>query len=143
MNTADDRRAPIGYVLRKLDRLIEERFAEVFGEHGITRRQWQTMNVLTDGGRPLAALDDALAPFLDRVGGETAERHLLGLAQQGFVHQDGDLFTLTDAGRALLAGVTGDVHAIREVTTAGLDERQYDETMATLQTMIRNLEEAR
>lgn len=35
---------PIGFLLRKLDRLINERFERTLGARGITRRQWQLLH---------------------------------------------------------------------------------------------------
>ncbi|MFY1668417.1 MarR family winged helix-turn-helix transcriptional regulator [Plantactinospora sp. WMMB334] len=145
MNTTDGgrRQPPIGYALRKLDRLIEERFERTIGKRGVTRRQWQLLNALVDGGYSSAALNDTLAPFLDRAAGESVQQHIDPLMQQGLVHHDGDAFTLTDAGRGLLRSLATDVQALRELTAAGLDERQYEQTVANLQTMIHNLEGAR
>lgn len=145
MNTSDgDRRQPpIGHVLRTLDRLIEERFDRTVGRRGITRRQWQVMNVLAARGSSASELAEAVAPFLDRVAGEAVQQHLDPLTRQGFVRLDGGVFTLTVAGRDLLRSLTTEVRAIRELTTAGLGEHQYEQTVATLQAMIDNLENAR
>lgn len=145
MNTTNRRRGqpPIGYALRKLDRLIEERFERTLGKRGITRRQWQILNALADDGRTLAALTDALAPFLDSTAGETVQPHIDPLRRQGLVRHDGAVVTLTDTGRDLSRSLTTDVEAIRELTTTGLDQREYDRTITNLQAMIRNLEDGR
>ncbi|GAA0577517.1 MarR family winged helix-turn-helix transcriptional regulator [Paractinoplanes ferrugineus] len=141
--TGEGRPRPIGYVLRKLDLLIEERFERTLGERGISRRQWQILNTLADGGSTLAKLADGLAPFLDPAAGETVQPHIEPLKRPGFVHQDGDSVTLTGTGRDLLGTLTTDVAAIRELATTGIDQREYDRTVTNLQVMIRNLEDAR
>jgi DNA-binding MarR family transcriptional regulator len=143
MNTTDGRRhqPPLGYALRKLDRLLDEHFERTIGERGITRRQWQLLNALGDSGRSSTALTDALAPFLDQTAGESVQQHLDPLTSRELIQHDSGTFTLTDAGRALLLNLTTDVRAIRELTTAGLDKHQYEQTVANLQTMIHNLED--
>ena len=37
---------PIGYWLKKLDRLIDEQFERQLSEAGLSRRQWQLLNLL-------------------------------------------------------------------------------------------------
>ncbi|BBH67742.1 hypothetical protein ACTI_44270 [Actinoplanes sp. OR16] len=145
MSTTDDRRQqpPLGYTLRKLDRLIEEQFERTLGGRGITRRQWQMMNVLGDGGCSVAALTDVLAPFLDQAVGESVQHHIDPLIRRRLIQHDSGIFALTDAGRGLLLDLATDVRAIRELTTAGLDERQYEQTVANLRAMICNLENTR
>ena len=44
---ADQR--PIGYWLRLVDGLIDDQFAGTLDEHGVTRMQWQLLNVLARG----------------------------------------------------------------------------------------------
>jgi DNA-binding MarR family transcriptional regulator len=130
---------PIGFLLRKLDGLINERFERTLGTRGVTRRQWQLLRTLAEDPAALDALTEAVSPFLDRVSGKTA-RHLDPLAHHGLVRADGDVYTLTDTGRALVESLTGQVQAIRELAVAGLSEGEYEHTIVTLQAMIGNLE---
>lgn len=57
---------PIGFWLKLVDQLIDERFDTTLDEHGVTRRQWQMLNLLSRGAADQAALDAAVAPFLER-----------------------------------------------------------------------------
>jgi hypothetical protein len=72
MNTTTGDR-PIGLVLRTLDRLIDERFDRTLTGRGVTRRQWQLLNTLAGGPATLDTLTAAVAAFLDRSAGETAD----------------------------------------------------------------------
>src|SRR4051812_33335026 len=94
-------RPPIGFLLRTLDGLIDQRFERTLGAHGVTRRQWQLLRTLDDGAAPLDALNAAVAPFLDVDSGETAARHLGPLVERGAVTSADDVYELTDAGAAL------------------------------------------
>ncbi len=145
MTTTTDRlatppRPPIGFLLRKLDDLINERFERTLGTRGITRRQWQLLRTLAEDAAVLDALTEAVFPFLDRASAETARQHLDPLAHDGLVRADGDVYSLTDTGRALVESLTGEVQAIRELTVAGLAEGEYERMIVTLQAMIGNLE---
>ena len=39
---------PIGFWLKLLDQLINEQFDSTLEDHGVTRRQWQLLNLLTN-----------------------------------------------------------------------------------------------
>jgi hypothetical protein len=67
---------PIGFWLKLVDRLIDESFDSLLEEHGVTRRQWQLLNVLQRGPATLEQLDSAVAPFLREEAGESSAEHL-------------------------------------------------------------------
>ena len=58
---------PIGFWLKLLDQLVDEQFGASFEEHGVTRRQWQMMNLLTNGPASEKELSDQLKPFFPAV----------------------------------------------------------------------------
>lgn len=130
---------PIGLLLRTLDRLIDERFDRALAGRRVSRRQWQLLNALAGGAADLDALTAAVAPFLDRSGGETARPHLDPLVGNGTVARDGGTYTLTGTGRATLAALTAEVGTIRAAAVDGLADGDYERTVATLETMIDNL----
>jgi hypothetical protein len=137
MNTTTGDR-PIGFLLRTLDRLIDERFDHALAGHGVTRRQWQLLNTLARTSADLDSLTAAVAPFL---AGETARPHLDPLVADGTVTRDGDTYTLTATGRATLGALAAEVRTIRDATVAGLADGEYERTVTTLETMIGNLRE--
>lgn len=142
MNTTDPRdQPPIGFLLRKLENTINERFERTLGARGITRRQWQLLNTLAKRPTPLDALNTAVAPFLDQAAGETAKQHLDPLAKLGVVTSPGDVYELTGSGRTLFESLAEDVQTTRDLIPRGLADGEYDRTIATLQAMIANLED--
>lgn len=130
---------PIGFWLKTVDRLIDERFEATLGAAGITRRQWQLMNTLADGARTGAELDDAVRPFLDAAGGETSASHLGSLTARGIVVEVGGHYRLTQEGVALRQELGVSVRQTRQLVTDGLDEEDYVRTVATLEKMAANL----
>ncbi len=143
MTTTDSGRdqQPIGFLLRKLDNLVNERFVRTLGKRGITRRQWQLLRALAERPATLVTLDTAVAPFLDQAAGETARQHMDPLVDLGLVSPHGDLYELTSSGRTLFESLAEEVQVTRELTVRGLDDGEYGRTIANLQTMIANLEQ--
>lgn len=134
---------PIGYWLKLVDSLISEQFATSLEEHGVTRRQWQLLNLLGDKPHTSEELMSALAPFFDEVSpeGEPASpaEHLAELLESGWVAQDGDSYALTDRGKISLERLTELVEGMRERSSAGVTQEQYETTIATLQRVATNL----
>lgn len=130
---------PIGYVIRRLDGLITRHFERALDEHGVTRRQWQALNALAEEPATLDELDELLAPFLDRNGGETVRAHLEPLADDGLLTLDGERCVLTERGRGLAAALRVEVEMIRRRVVSGIAEDDYERTVRTLQRMAANL----
>jgi DNA-binding MarR family transcriptional regulator len=130
---------PIGFWLRLVDRLLEERFAEVLEEHGITRGQWQLLNVVSRGGGATAeAVERAVAPFTS-ADGEPVSSQLAELIESGWVGLGGTEYRLTKRGEVAhdrLAEVIGE---LRAHSTEGISSDDYASTLATLERMARNL----
>ncbi len=129
---------PIGFWLKLVDRLIDEQFAGTLDEHGVTRRQWQLMNVLSRGPATVAELDAAVAPFLD-TGGESSVEHLTELIESGWVDATSAAYELTDRGRLAFERLGEVVAANRATITEGVPQPDYDATVAVLERMARNL----
>jgi DNA-binding MarR family transcriptional regulator len=130
---------PMGFWLKLLDRLIDERFANSLEEHGVTRRQWQLLNVLSRGQATGPQLDAALAPFLSAVDEETVSEHLAELVDSGWVALSPSGYSLADPGRTALTALASTVEKTRAVTIEGVSEQQYAQTLETLERMARNL----
>ncbi len=141
---ADQR--PIGFWLRLVDRLIDERFASVLDEHGVTRRQWQLLTILDRGPATADELDAALAPFLAESAegeesglAESSVDHLTELIDSGWVAATTSAYELTEHGGAVYERLRIVVAGIRDEVTAGLTEDEYRATIETLERMARNL----
>ena len=130
---------PIGYWLKLVDRMIDEQFASTLEEHGVTRRQWQLLNVLTNEPATVDALDAAVAPFLSADRGESSAEHLAELVDSGWVIVSSTRYELTERGSTALERLTAVVGSQRTQMTQGLTQEQYDETLRVLETMARNL----
>lgn len=130
---------PIGYWLKLVDRLIDEQFASTLEEHGITRRQWQLLNVLSREPSTVERLDAAVAPFLSAEEHESSADHLTELIESGWVDATPTGYDLTDRGRAAFERLTEVVATQRTVVAEGVTPEQYEQTVAVLGRMARNL----
>jgi len=130
---------PIGFWLKLVDRLIDERFDALLGQAGLTRRHWQVLNELENGPATLRRLDAALAPFLDAE--EPTTRPVLeDLSARGWVTwADQDRVALTEAGAAAHADLLAKVSANRRQAAAGISAEEYGATVDVLRRMAGNL----
>jgi len=138
-----DTSRPIGFWLKAVDRLIDEKFASTLDEHGVTRRQWQLLNVLAQGPATVEQLDAAVAPFLSAAtaedAAETSSEHLAELVESAWVDATANEYSLTDRGRSALERLTAVVASERTQMSEGLSPEQYEQTVAALERMARNL----
>ncbi len=130
---------PIGFWLKLVDDLINEQFDGTLEEHGVTRRQWQLMNVLRDGPAIRPELDQAVAPFLDAGSEETSAEHLEELLESEWVSADGETYQLTDLGTTSFVRLSEVVTRSREQVTQDISTDEYDTTLNVLERMARNL----
>src|SRR5690606_34853148 len=122
---------PIGYWVKVVDKLIDAQFAESAAEAGITRRQWQTLNVLAQRGAATPAeVQAAIAPFLDV--GETLDQHLNGIEDLVSVRADGIRMT-ADGVERLQSVKARSVQRLRDRVASGLTSEEYDTTLRTLE----------
>ena len=125
--------------MKLVDGLIDDQFATTLEEHGVTRRQWQLMNVLARGESTVEQLDAAVAPFLAADAEETSLEHLSELIESAWVDATPVGYELTERGRGALGRLTTVVSDQRTVMTTNLTEDDYLTTIATLERMARNL----
>jgi hypothetical protein len=130
---------PIGYWLKHLDRLIEDRFDVTLRAEGLARRHWQLLNTLRAGPAGRADLTESLRPFwterdltVDEVVAELVGRGWIAAA-------DEDRWALTPDGVAGHADVAARVHATRRAITDGISADEYVRTVGTLRRMAENL----
>jgi hypothetical protein len=134
---ADQR--PIGFWLKLVDNLIDEQFAKTLDEHGVTRMQWQLLNVLARGAASVEMLDAAVAPFLVADGATTSLDHLTELIESAWVDATPTGYELTERGQGALDRLTAVVATQRTELSAGLTEADYLTTVSTLEHIAANL----
>ena len=134
---------PIGFWLKLVDRMIDEQFASTLEEHGVTRRQWQLLNVLSRETATVEQLDAAVAPFLSANSDDPTENssaeHLIELVESTWVAETGARYQLTERGHLAFERLAEVVTTQRTVMTVGLSADEYEATVGALERMARNL----
>ncbi|PPK68053.1 MarR family transcriptional regulator [Actinokineospora auranticolor] len=122
---------PIGYWAKELDRRLEAEFERRLGGAGVTRRQWQVLNVLP---APADEVDREMAPFLS-----SAAELLDGLVDRGWARR-GEVVELTGAGFAAREAIGAEVAGLRAKAADGIGDADYLVAVRTLERMVANLE---
>lgn len=130
---------PIGYWLKRLDRLIDARFENQLGEAGLSRRHWQLLNLLEDGPRSVPELQAELEPFLQGAPDELSEA-ISGLVTRGWADSQDNIVNLTETGQAQFGLVKAKVAELRQALMAGISPEEYQATIDVLARMAANLE---
>ncbi|QEE60275.1 MarR family transcriptional regulator [Salinibacterium sp. dk2585] len=130
---------PIGYWLKLVDRLIDERFAAIIEEHGVTRRQWQLLSVLSASSATLEQLDLAVAPFVEPGSSESAAEHLGELRESGWVTVTDGEYAITERGTIAFTRLSEVVDGLRNSLAKDFTEEEYLTTVNSLERMARNL----
>jgi DNA-binding MarR family transcriptional regulator len=130
---------PIGYWLKKLDGLIDAQFERQLSDVGLSRRQWQLLNLLQNGPRSAPELETALEPFLQETPGELDEA-LSGLVSRGWGDSQDNIVSLTETGQLQFGLVKAKVAELRQSLMAEISQEEYQATIEVLGRMAANLE---
>jgi DNA-binding MarR family transcriptional regulator len=130
---------PIGYWLKKLDRLIDERFERELGQAGLSRRQWQVLNLLEDGPRSVPEMQSELDPFLQEAQDDLTGA-LSGLVTRGWADSQDHIVNLTETGQAQFELIKAKGAELRQALMSGISPEEYQTTIDTLAKMAVSLE---
>jgi len=137
INTDSER--PIGYWLKKLDRLIDTQFELQLSTARLSRRQWQLLNLLENNPRSVPALEAELEPFLQGVAQELSDA-LAGLVTRGWAESRDNIVNLTETGRAQFEIVKATAAEVRQTLMRGIPPEEYRTTIDVLARLAANLE---
>jgi hypothetical protein len=130
---------PIGFWLKLVDRLIDDRFANALTEYDVSRRQWELLNLLSPGPATLVRLNQELEPYFDPEGYETAATHLEELIERGWVDVAFEYYELTGEGASNHADLHRLVAKNRSTGLDGVPDDEYRTTIIVLERIARNL----
>lgn len=130
---------PIGYWLKRADNLLTEQINKAQTENGVTRSEWQVLNLLMENGRATHAhLFNTMSTFIDS--GEL-DTILNNLMERGWVQTDQDAtFALTEAGRQQHAIILARQKEVRQRAMQGISQEEYLTVLRVLERLVNNLE---
>jgi hypothetical protein len=127
---------PIGYWVKRLDDELTRSLDETLSREGLTRQEWQALNLLAQRPHSNDELLHVLHPFLVGAGGGAVIRSLL---DQDLAEEHNGHLSLSAAGHAKLDGTMPLVSEYRRRVMNGIEPAQYQATVAVLEMMVRNL----
>lgn len=129
---------PIGYWLRRADQLLTARIDQAQRATGLTRLEWQLLNVVRKAGPgTLESAAGALKPFADA---DTVETAVASLEARGLLRRETAGLALTREGEDLFAKALAVQTSVRSEAMQGISEADYESTMRVLQRLVANLE---
>jgi DNA-binding MarR family transcriptional regulator len=134
-----ERQRPIGFWLKRADELLTRRIDDAQRASGLTRLEWQALNVVRERGSAGAEeVATVLQSFADR---QAVYETLSGLARRGTIVQSPDArWSLTDAGGALYASALAVQQQVRQRAMTGISDTEYTSTVRVLKRLVENLE---
>ncbi len=130
---------PIDFWLKLVDKLINEHFTRTLEEHGITRRQWEVMNLLSTRPAAQDELDEVLAPFPAELGASTLVEDLAELVESGWLVQREQGYELTDRGRTSYERLEPVLRSSNDEIARGISDADYTTMIGVLEQMAINL----
>jgi DNA-binding MarR family transcriptional regulator len=132
-------RRPVDFWLRLLDRLINEHFGKALDEHGITRRQWEVMNLLSRGPVSHDELVEALARVHREVEPATLADELSELEDSGWLRRREQEYELTELGYTSYRRLEPVLRATDEEIGRGISREDFATVLEVLERMAMNL----
>jgi DNA-binding MarR family transcriptional regulator len=127
---------PIGFWIRQADNLLTEGINNIQLSFGLTRTEWQVLNIIYEKGA--ASIDEAaqlLSPFAVY---NDIQGVFKKLDAEGLLTEEGGP-VLTPKGNTVYHDCLEKQNAFRQKVMTGISEQQYEQVIATLQAMIENM----
>lgn len=129
---------PIGFWLKLVDTLLDERLADTLGDQGLSRRDWQVLNVVRAGANDMAAIAYQLRPFLG-TGDADATSAVDRLRRRGWLIIDAAGVRLAPDREAAFASLARLVGSARRAAVAGVEPAEYVAALSVLERIAHNL----
>jgi hypothetical protein len=130
---------PIDFWLKLLDKLINEQFTRTLEEHGVTRRQWEVMSLLSTRPASQSELDEVLSPFATELPATSLAEDLAELVESGWLASREQDFELTERGRTSYERIELVLRSTNEDIARGVSDEDYSTMLRVLERMAINL----
>ncbi|MFJ4168648.1 MarR family transcriptional regulator [Paenarthrobacter sp. NPDC089714] len=130
---------PIGYWIKRLDAALEVQLDSTLARVKLSRRQWQTLNALSETTMKPDELHEVLSPFWG-TDVRLRERELASLVGRGLITMIDDRLTLSDRGRETFHQAQRLVEEARLDLSMGIGIDEYAMAVSVLERMSLNAE---
>lgn len=142
MNQPKQPQLPIGYWLKQADNLINQRINAIQAANGVSRSDWQVLNMLHEVGT--ATQTTILATMQTFLDAPTLDTILARFVDHGWVERvsnaDESSYQLSDAGKQQHSLILTSQKTVREQAMQGISEADYHTTVQVLQQIVANLQ---
>lgn len=134
---------PIGYWLKQADNLLTEQIDKAQAIHGVSRSDWQVLNVLKEiGSASRERIFETMHTFLDASSFNNIITHLIerGWIEQRKVTKTGmEEFQLTREGQRQHEVIFATQKEVRQRAMEGISQEEYATVIRVLQRIVSNL----
>ncbi len=130
---------PLDFWLKLVDAMINLHYRDMLEEHGIVRRQWEMMRLLSRGNASEEELDAALAPFLPQDEVEASAAALSELTDSGWLTRINGVYELTERGRTVHQRLDEVFSQMNRDLAEGISPGDYALVVSVLERMANNL----
>jgi DNA-binding MarR family transcriptional regulator len=134
---------PIGYWLKLADNLLTEQIDKAQAIHGVSRSDWQILNILKENGRASREqIFETMHTFIDA---SNFNNIITSLIERGWVEQRQlsnvgmEQFQLTKEGQRRHEAIFATQKEVRQRAMQGISEEEYATVIRVLQQMVTNL----
>ncbi len=134
---------PIGYWLKQADNLLTEQIDKAQAIHGVSRSDWQVLNVLKEiGSASRERIFETMHTFLDASSFNNIITHLI---ERGWIEQrkvtktDMEEFQLTREGQRQHEVIFATQKEVRQRAMEGISQEEYATVIRVLQRIVSNL----
>jgi len=135
---------PIGYWLKQADVLLTEQIDKAQAANGISRLEWQVLNMLNElGSASKERIFETMLAFVDAPGVDEIVTRLVGRgwAEQSETPKHGTVeFHLTEEGRRRHGILLATQKEVRQRAMQGISEEKYTMVIRVLKRIVTNLE---
>lgn len=141
MNEPTQPHLPIGYWLKKADEVLTTRINEAQQANGLSRTEWQLLNVLHEVR--LATREQLAAPLRPFADAAALGDAVLRLAQRGLIEGDGSgasQYQLTRLGTEIHEAALPLQKEVRQRAVHGISQSDYTTAVRVLQQLVKNVD---
>jgi DNA-binding MarR family transcriptional regulator len=133
---------PIGYWLKQADKVLTEQINQAQAVHGVSRTEWQMLNLLKENGRATKeSIFQTMRTFVDTA---KFQEIITRLAERGWIDEavGSRELQLTETGQRQHKRIFTTQKEVRQRAMQGISQDEYATTIHVLQQMIENLNES-
>ena len=135
---------PIGYWLKQADNLLTEQINKAQAANGVSRAQWQVINILNEmGSASQSQVFESMRAFVNT---PDLDEIIVRLNEHGWVEQSEESkhgvaeFRLTEEGQRRHTAILATQKEARQRAMQGISQEEYAMVIRVLQRMVSNLE---